>query len=283
MSDVKVSEDAMFRAVELLAEANARAERAEAEAASLRSELADVNPVYAMVMLCGELGGKRADERAETYLRRVIDDGITSRADCDAKDARIAELEGNMQSQSIYCPLCGDHHATSQPCEVSMPVSDANDLDEVVRELGIEASDTTPAEAVRELRAENEALRKEMDEREAVFVGDGKTIADLRKRVGELETVLDYHQKQHRIAGERAEQAEYERDVALRQHEHILDRAEQAEAQLAEAKSALSAHKAMIDVISGENELLGKECDKRDAHIASLETRLTDQPITPEP
>ena len=35
----------------------------------------------------------RADERAETYLRRVIDDGITSRADCDAKDARIAELE----------------------------------------------------------------------------------------------------------------------------------------------------------------------------------------------
>ena len=39
------------------------------------------------------------------------------------------------------------------------PLSDANDLDAVVHALGIEDSDTTPAEAVAELQAEIERLR----------------------------------------------------------------------------------------------------------------------------
>lgn len=39
------------------------------------------------------------------------------------------------------------------------PLSDIRDLDEVVRELGIQDSSTTPAEAVRELNAEIERLR----------------------------------------------------------------------------------------------------------------------------
>jgi uncharacterized coiled-coil DUF342 family protein len=41
---------------------------------------------------------------------------------------------------------------------------DANDLDDVVRELGIEDSFTTPADAVRGLKAEIEALRAELAE-----------------------------------------------------------------------------------------------------------------------
>lgn len=42
---------------------------------------------------------------------------------------------------------------------VLMPLSDANNLDAVVHELEIEDSDTTPAEAVKELKAEIERLR----------------------------------------------------------------------------------------------------------------------------
>jgi hypothetical protein len=45
--------------------------------------------------------------------------------------------------------------------EVSLPVSDANDLDDVIRELGIEDSFTTPAEAVRALKAERDALMQD--------------------------------------------------------------------------------------------------------------------------
>ena len=43
-----------------------------------------------------------------------------------------------------------------------MPLSDVNDLDAVVHALGIEDSDTTPAEAVAELKAEIERLRAEI-------------------------------------------------------------------------------------------------------------------------
>ena len=42
---------------------------------------------------------------------------------------------------------------------MEMTIEDVNNLDEVVHELGIEDSDTTPAEAVRELKAEIERLR----------------------------------------------------------------------------------------------------------------------------
>lgn len=45
------------------------------------------------------------------------------------------------------------------PGERLHPTSDINDLDEVCRELGIQNSEVTPAEAVRELNAEIERLR----------------------------------------------------------------------------------------------------------------------------
>jgi hypothetical protein len=48
--------------------------------------------------------------------------------------------------------------------EVLMPVSDANDLDDVIRELGIEDSDTTPVEAVQLLKAELEQLHASLTE-----------------------------------------------------------------------------------------------------------------------
>ncbi len=48
----------------------------------------------------------------------------------------------------------------SQPNSMPMPLSDINDLDAVVHALGIEGiEDTTPAEAVAELKAEIERLR----------------------------------------------------------------------------------------------------------------------------
>ena len=47
----------------------------------------------------------------------------------------------------------------SQPNSMPMPLSDINDLDAVVHALGIEDEDTTPAEAVAELKAEIERLR----------------------------------------------------------------------------------------------------------------------------
>ena len=56
--------------------------------------------------------------------------------------------------------------------ETPMPRSDVNNLDEVVHELGIEDSETTPAEAVRELKAEierrDETIRDLLAERDAL-------------------------------------------------------------------------------------------------------------------
>ena len=48
--------------------------------------------------------------------------------------------------------------------ERMMPLSDIDDLDEVVHELGIQDSHVTPAEAVRELNQEIERLRRNMKE-----------------------------------------------------------------------------------------------------------------------
>jgi DNA repair exonuclease SbcCD ATPase subunit len=45
---------------------------------------------------------------------------------------------------------------------MEMPISDVNDLDEVVRELEIEDNDMSPAEAVREMKAEIASLRAEL-------------------------------------------------------------------------------------------------------------------------
>jgi hypothetical protein len=54
--------------------------------------------------------------------------------------------------------------ASAIKCALEDALPDANDLDEVVHELGIEDSDTTPAEAVRALKAEaadwSEACRR---------------------------------------------------------------------------------------------------------------------------
>ena len=50
---------------------------------------------------------------------------------------------------------------TTRPMAM-VPLSDLNDLDAVVHALGIEDSDTTPAEAVAELYVEIERLRAEL-------------------------------------------------------------------------------------------------------------------------
>lgn len=59
--------------------------------------------------------------------------------------------------------------------------SDVNDLDDVVRELGIEDSHTTPAEAVRELKVEVERLQAA--KRRALAVADGRSLENVRLRV----------------------------------------------------------------------------------------------------
>jgi hypothetical protein len=60
------------------------------------------------------------------------------------------------------CDWCGNTgHA-----RILMPLSDANDLDAVIHALGIEDSDTTPAEAVAELHTEIERLRARVMELE---------------------------------------------------------------------------------------------------------------------
>lgn len=78
--------------------------------------------------------------------------------------------------------------------EILMPLSDANDLDAVVHELGIEDSDTTPAEAVRELKAEIERLRA--------------SEAELRSEVARLERVLSVMQEDAGKLFRRCEAAE---------------------------------------------------------------------------
>lgn len=59
----------------------------------------------------------------------------------------------------------GSNYEDRHPSEEQMvlhPLSDINDLDDVCRELGIQDSHVTPAEAVRELNAEIEALRERL-------------------------------------------------------------------------------------------------------------------------
>lgn len=58
-----------------------------------------------------------------------------------------------------------DRHPQDRNEERMMPLSDIQDLDEVVHELGIEDSHTTPAEAVRELKREIEELRAQVARR----------------------------------------------------------------------------------------------------------------------
>ena len=123
-------------------------------------------------------------------------------------------------------------------------------------------------------------------------------LAEANKRVGELETVLDYHQKQHRIAVERAEQAEariaelekinnelsgdsyhsmptgHGRDSA-----EVRTYIEELMGELAEAKSALSAMEARHSRLGDAaiNGILTGMETVSDAHarIASLEKSVT--------
>lgn len=60
------------------------------------------------------------------------------------------------------CEWCGN----TGRARIFIPVSDANDLDAVVHALGIEDSDTTPAEAVADLHAEIDRLRARVKELE---------------------------------------------------------------------------------------------------------------------
>ena len=72
----------------------------------------------------------------------------------------------------LDCPRC--RGGGCEECDntgrrmVKMPLSDVNDLDAVVHVLGIEDSDTTPAEAVKELHAEIERLRTTAPSAEAM-------------------------------------------------------------------------------------------------------------------
>lgn len=66
-----------------------------------------------------------------------------------------------------------DRHPQDRNEERLMPLSDINDLDAVVHELGIQDSTTTPAEAVRELNQEIVELHQRLAsditaEREAI-------------------------------------------------------------------------------------------------------------------
>lgn len=61
-----------------------------------------------------------------------------------------------------------------------MPLSDVNDLDAVVHALGIEDSDTTPAEAVAELKAELTALRADITNQNNIIAAWERENNDLR-------------------------------------------------------------------------------------------------------
>ncbi len=103
-------------------------------------------------------------------------------------DPGVAALAGGAEPDDD-CPRCrgggcewchntGKHH-------ILMPLSDANDLDAVVHVLGIEDSDTTPAEVVAELKAEIERVRKESPPTEPPFPPWSAEKDRLLQRMGE--------------------------------------------------------------------------------------------------
>lgn len=67
-----------------------------------------------------------------------------------------------------------------------MPIEDINNLDEVVRELGIGESFTTPAEAVRKLKAENERLIEELQDAQSRGIPLSHEVQMLRTEVARL-------------------------------------------------------------------------------------------------
>lgn len=91
-----------------------------------------------------------------------------------AKDAEIARLRAAVTPDAdLDCHRCrGDG---CEECDntgrrmVKIPLSDANNLDAVVHALGIEDSDTTPAEAVAELHARIECLESQLARSDAAM------------------------------------------------------------------------------------------------------------------
>jgi len=97
----------------------------------------------------------------------------------------------------------GAHWMTAMKM-VEMPVSDANDLDEVVRELGLEGSHTTPAEAARELFAAIEAkdaeiagLRAQLDARKMVSDRDVEIVRLREALVLARKEISDHNNDYH--------------------------------------------------------------------------------------
>jgi len=82
------------------------------------------------------------------------DSKLWARQEDEFNDGRFEKIE---EVTTVRTPDPRDAEIARRTVE--MPLSDANDLDAVVRALGIEDSDTTPTEAVAELHAEIERLR----------------------------------------------------------------------------------------------------------------------------
>jgi hypothetical protein len=119
--------------------------------------------------------GKTAIEPIIDFIDRAIPLHPSTEAMMAAVELEIEAAIGKVQTRtigrivqkainaSISAPQAAD--AKAEPLRdpagemVLHPLSDIRDLDDVVRELDIESSHTTPAEAVRELKEEIERLR----------------------------------------------------------------------------------------------------------------------------
>ena len=76
----------------------------------------------------------------------------------DFGECDVAVIQRQMAAREASQECC----SAPQTGGRMMPLSDINNLDEVCAELGIQESDTTPAEAVRELKAGIERLEGEL-------------------------------------------------------------------------------------------------------------------------
>ena len=94
-------------------------------------------------------GGAAEQQRKAFYVAHLQSAHDADRGKATSTDSDCERCRGG------GCEWC---HNTGKRM-ILMPLSDVNDLDAVVHALGIEDSDTTPAEAVAELHAEIERLR----------------------------------------------------------------------------------------------------------------------------
>jgi hypothetical protein len=166
---------------------------------------------------------------------------------------------------------------------VPIPAEDANDLDDVVRELGIEASEMTPAEAVRELRAELEKCQKANDSLMESYCRRHNDSIEQRERAERAEAALE-------------NEAIATRETVTMEEERALARAERAETKVAELEKRLAESSETTPAEAVRElraELAAKfdeycrnltelaqthlrDIDTKDARIAELEKRLAD-------